>query len=68
MAAPSHPSRFTELVDLLKAEYDRVSNENAGYKGIRGEWSRKIEEQVSSFHFHLSFFTFSLVLSVLFLT
>lgn len=47
MAAPSHQSRFAELVDLLKAEYDRLSTENASYKGIRGEWSRKVEEQAS---------------------
>lgn len=47
MAAPAHQSRFAELVDLLKAEYDRLSNENASYKGVRTEWSRKVEEQAS---------------------
>lgn len=46
MAAPSNPSRFAELIGLLKEEYDRMSNENAGYKGVRAEWSRKVEEQV----------------------
>lgn len=47
MAAPSHPSRFAELVDLIKEEYDRLSTENASFKGVRGEWSRKVEEQTS---------------------
>lgn len=47
MAASPHQNRFAELVDLLKAEYDRISSENASYKGVRGEWSRKLEEQSS---------------------
>lgn len=46
MASPPHPSRFVEIINMLKEEYERISSENAGYKGIRGDWSRKIEEQV----------------------
>lgn len=55
MATSSPSSRFSELLDLLKAEYDRVSSENQGQNSIRSECSRKFEEQVRSFVPLLSF-------------
>lgn len=56
MAAPPPPPRFNELMDLLKAEYDRISSENHGSKDVRREWNRKIEEQVRPPSFALLYF------------
>lgn len=56
MAAPPPPSRFNELMDMLKAEYDRISSENHGSKDIRREWNRKIEEQAGEINAMLNEF------------
>lgn len=46
-AMPRTPHQFMELLDHIRTEYENLANENKTYRGMREEFQRKVEEQVT---------------------